>query len=390
MALGVVARRRRLVAELGDLVPETLVSLPIAPPIKPMLAKLARSIPEKDGLLYEPKWDGFRCIVFRDGDVIELASRNQKPFNRYFPELLPVLAEALPERCVVDGEIVVAHAEGKGLDFDALQQRIHPAESRVRMLAETTPSQFVAFDLLALGDDDLMATPFGERRGLLEDHLTPNASVHLTPATTDPAIAERWFTRFEGAGLDGVMAKPLDGVYTPDKRSLVKVKHERTADCAVAGFRVHKDGEGVGSLLLGLYGPGSDGDGDGDDHLHHVGVCASFSATFRRELLAELAPLAIEALEGHPWQGWAEAQSESTQRMPGGFSRWNVDKDLSFVPLRVERVVEVTFGQLEGGRFRHGVKFQRWRPDRDPVSCRYDQLDVARPVRFDELLAESG
>lgn len=363
------------------------MSLPVAPPIAPMLAKLARSIPIADGLLYEPKWDGFRCIVFRDGDAIELASRNQKPFNRYFPELIPLLAAALPDRCVVDGEIVVAHAEGKGLDFDALQQRIHPAASRVKMLSEQTPAQFVAFDVLAVDDRDLMGEPFAERRALLEERLVPNASVHLTPATRDPEIAERWFTRFEGAGLDGVMAKPLDGVYTPDKRSLVKVKHERTADCAVAGFRIHKDGEGVGSLLLGLYDDADDG---GPARLHHVGVCAAFSVAFRRELRAELEPLMEHALDDHPWREWAEMQAHSEQRMPGGFSRWNVNKDLSFVPIRVERVVEVTFGQLESGRFRHGVQFVRWRPDRTPESCRYDQLDVASPVRFDELLAESG
>lgn len=358
------------------------MTLPVEPPVKPMLAKLARSIPDTPGVLYEPKWDGFRCIVFRDGDDIQLASRNQKPFNRYFPELLPHLAAALPDRCVVDGEIVVADTEGKGLDFDALQQRIHPAESRVNMLAEQTPSEFVAFDILALGDENLMETPFGERRRVLEAELRPNTSVHLTPATTDASIAARWFTRFEGAGLDGLMVKSLDGVYTPDKRTLVKVKHERTADCVVAGFRIHKDGEGVGSLLLGLFGD--------DDRLHHVGVCAAFTAVFRKELVDELGPLTENALDGHPWQGWAEAQADSTQRMPGGFSRWNVNKDLSFVPLRVERVVEVTFGQLESGRFRHGVKFQRWRPDRTPESCRYDQLEVASPVRFDELLAESG
>ena len=358
------------------------MTLPVEPPVKPMLAKLARSIPDTPGVLYEPKWDGFRCIVFRDGDDIQLTSRNQKPFNRYFPELLPHLAAALPDRCVVDGEIVVADAEGNGLDFDALQQRIHPAESRVNMLAEQTPSEFVAFDILALGDENLMETPFGERRRRLEAELRPNTGVHLTPATTDASTAARWFTRFEGAGLDGLMVKSLDGVYTPDKRTLVKVKHERTADCVVAGFRVHKDGEGVGSLLLGLYGD--------DDRLHHVGVCAAFTAVFRKELVDELGPLTENALDGHPWQGWAEAQADSTQRMPGGFSRWNVNKDLSFVPLRVERVVEVTFGQLESGRFRHGVKFQRWRPDRTPESCRYDQLDVASPVRFDELLAESG
>jgi ATP-dependent DNA ligase len=358
------------------------MELPVMPPILPMLAKLARTIPTKDDLLYEPKWDGFRCIVFRDGDEIELASRNQKPFNRYFPELLPVLASALPEQCVVDGEIVVADADGNGLDFDALQQRIHPAVSRVKMLSEQTPASFVAFDLLAVGDRNLMEVPFGERRQLLEQHLFPNASVHLTPATTNPVIAERWFTRFEGAGLDGVMAKPLSGVYTPDKRTLVKVKHERTADCAVAGFRVHKDGEGVGSLLLGLY--------DEDDRLNHVGVCAAFSVKFRKQLMEELTPLIAEDLSDHPWREWAELQAHSEQRMPGGFSRWNVNKDLSFVPLSVERVVEVTFGQLESGRFRHGVQFVRWRPDRTPESCRYEQLEVASPVRFEELLAEAG
>lgn len=359
------------------------MSLPISPPIKPMLAKLARQMPDRDGeVVYEPKWDGFRCIVFRDGDDVTLTSRNQRPFNRYFPELIAPLAAALPERCVVDGEIVVADAGGHGLDFDALQQRIHPAASRVDMLAQQTPSEFVAFDLLALGDDDLMATPFGRRRALLEGALRPNDTVHLTPATTDRAVGERWFHQFEGAGLDGVMVKPLAGVYTPDKRTLLKVKHERTAECAVAGFRIHKDGEGVGSLLLGLYGD--------DGALHHVGVCASFRAAFRRELVVELEPLTVDALEGHPWRSWAEAQAHSEQRMPGGFSRWNVGKDLSFVPVRVERVAEVTFGQLEGGRFRHGVGFQRWRPDRTPESCRYDQLDVARPVAFHTLLAEHG
>lgn len=356
------------------------------PPIKPMLAKLARSIPAEGDFLYEPKWDGFRCVVFRDGDEISLESRNQRPFNRYFPEMIEPLLAALPDRCVVDGEIVVADADGNGLDFDALQQRIHPAESRVQRLAAETPAQFVAFDLIGLNETDLTATPMAERRRLLEANLTPNASVHLTPATTDRAIAERWFTRFEGAGLDGIMAKPVDGTYQPDKRTLVKVKHERTAECAVAGFRVHKDGEGVGSLLLGLFGDGA----NGSSRLHHVGVCASFTAKFRRELRDEMEPLTVDALEGHPWREWAEAQAHSEQRMPGGFSRWNANKDLSFVPVRVERVVEVTFGQLESGRFRHGVKFQRWRPDRTPESCRYEQLDVAEPVRFETLLAEPG
>ena len=358
------------------------MDLPVQPPILPMLAKLARSIPTTGNLLYEPKWDGFRCIVFRDGDQIELASRNQRPFNRYFPELPPVLQAALPQRCVVDGEIVVADVDGNGLDFDALQQRIHPAASRVKMLSQQTPASFVAFDLLAIDELDLMNLPFAERRAMLEQHLQPNSGVHLTPATTDPVIAERWFTRFEGAGLDGVMAKPLDGVYTPDKRTLVKVKHERTADCAVAGFRIHKDGEGVGSLLLGLY--------DDDGRLHHVGVCAAFSVAFRRQLREELTPLIDDDLSDHPWREWAELQAHSEQRMPGGFSRWNVNKDLSFVPLRVERVVEVTFGQLESGRFRHGVQFVRWRPDRTPESCRYEQLEVASPVKFEDLLAESG
>ena len=358
---------------------------PIPVDTKPMLAKLARAIPDTAGLLYEPKWDGFRCIVFRDGDEIALQSRNQKPLNRYFPELLPALAAALPERCVVDGEIVVPAADDQGLDFDALQQRIHPAASRVQMLSEQTPSSFVAFDVLALDDQPLLDTPFAERRATLERVLQPVAGstgVYLTPATTDPAVAARWFTRFEGAGLDGVMAKPLDGVYAPDKRTLVKVKHERSADCAVAGYRIHKDGEGVGSLLLGLY--------DGDGRLNHVGVCAAFSAAFRKELLAEMAPIVLGPGDQHPWREWVEAQAHSEQRMPGGFSRWNAGKDLSFVPVRVERVVEVTFGQLESGRFRHGVKFVRWRPDRTPESCRYDQLDVADKVSFSALLADTA
>ena len=358
------------------------MDLPVLPPIKPMLAKLARTMPDTDGLLFEPKWDGFRCIVFRDGDELALTSRNQKPFNRYFPELLPGLRAALPERAVVDGEIVVPDANGRGLDFDALQQRIHPAASRVNMLADTTPASFVAFDLLALEDRDLMDTRFAERRALLASHLIPNEQVHLTPATTDISIAKRWFVRFEGAGLDGVVAKPLDGPYTPNKRTLIKVKHQRSADCVVAGYRIHKDGEGVGSLLLGLY--------DDDGHLHHVGVCSSFSAAFRRELIAELEPYTIDALAEHPWREWAATQSATSPRRPGNFSRWNVGKDLSFVPVRIERVVQVRFGQLENGRFRHGVTFDRWRDDRLAESCRYDQLDVATPVAFESLLAEQG
>ncbi|MCO5332329.1 MAG: ATP-dependent DNA ligase [Ilumatobacteraceae bacterium] len=359
------------------------MTLPLQPPIAPMLAKLSDTIPTGAGWLYEPKWDGFRCIVFRDGDSIELASRNERPFNRYFPELLAPLLAGLPERCVVDGEIVLPAADDRGLDFDALQQRIHPAESRVRRLAAETPASFVAFDLLALGDDSLLATPLAERRAKLTGILAAaEPPLYLCPATSDPAVAQRWFTEFEGAGLDGVIAKGLGDPYTPDKRTLVKVKHRRTADCVIAGYRIHKDGKGVGSLLLGLY--------DDEGTLHHVGVTASFTAKFRGELLAELEPLTHDALGGHPWREWAEwmaAANESGQRLPGGGSRWNAGKDLSWVPLRIERVAEVTFGQLQEGRFRHGSTFLRWRPDRTPESCRYDQLEVASPVPFRRLVA---
>jgi ATP-dependent DNA ligase len=352
--------------------------LPLQPPFRPMLAKLARTVPDGDGWLFEPKWDGFRCVVFRDGDDIELASRNERPFTRYFPELLEPLRRSLPERCVVDGEIVVADQQGRGLDFDALLQRIHPAESRVRRLAAETPASYVAFDLLALGDDVLLDAPLSQRRSQLLRVLRPEPPVHLTPASTDRAVAAEWFGRFEGAGLDGVVAKRLDDPYQPDKRALVKVKHERTAECAVAGYRIHKDGNGVGSLLLGLY--------DDDDQLQHVGVAASFSVTFRAELLAELEPLTHDAMVDHPWRDWAEWQHTDAARKPGATSRWNAGKDLSWVPIRVERVAEVTFGQLEKRRFRHGVSFVRWRPDREPSSCRYEQLDVAAPVPFSELV----
>jgi len=346
-----------------------------------MLAKLARAIPEGDGWLFEPKWDGFRCIVFRDGDDIELASRNERPFTRYFPELLEPLKAALPDRAVVDGEIVVADGAGNGLDFDALLQRIHPAESRIKRLAAETPASFVAFDLLALDDDSLLERPLAERRAELVRVLRPAPPVHLTPASTDPATAAEWFGRFEGAGLDGVVAKRLEDPYLPDKRALVKVKHERTADCAVAGYRIHKDGNGVGSLLLGLY------DDEGD--LQHVGVAASFSVKRRAELLAELEPLTHDAVDGHPWADWAEWQHTDAARKPGATSRWNAGKDLSWVPIRVELVAEVTFGQLEKRRFRHGVSFVRWRPDRTPESCRYEQLEVAAPVPFEELVSTS-
>jgi ATP-dependent DNA ligase len=361
--------------------------LPIQPPIEPMLAKLARAIPDGEGWLYEPKWDGFRCIVFRDGERLELISRKLRPLTRYFPELLEALARAIPERCVVDGEIVVADAASNGLDFDALLQRIHPAKSRIDRLAAETPAAFVAFDVLADGDRSMLDEPMRDRRAHLEQIVAVNDVVHLTPASTDRSIADEWFGRFEGAGLDGVIAKPLDGVYEPGKRSLIKVKHSRTADCAVAGYRVHKDGNGVGSLLLGLF------DDAGD--MHSVGVAAAFSVKRRAELLAELEPRTHDALKGHPWRDWAEWQpavgatttsTTTTSTAATGGSRWNAGKDLSFVPLRMGLVAEVTFGQLENRRFRHGVQFVRWRPDRAPEQCRYDQLDVAEPVSFDSFI----
>jgi len=365
-------------------------NLPVQPPVEPMLAKLARAIPTGDDQwLFEPKWDGFRCVVFRDGDRIELFSRKLKPLARYFPELVEPLRRALPERCIVDGEIVVPDSGDHGLDFDALLQRIHPAESRINRLAGKTPSEFVAFDVLALGDRSLMDAPMIDRRAALLDIVDINDTVRITPASTDRARAEEWFSAFEGAGLDGVVAKPVDGTYAPGKRSLLKVKHVRTADCAVPGYRIHKDGNGVGSLLLGLYTD------DGD--LRSVGVAASFSVKRRAELLEELAPrTGDDALIDHPWVDWANWQDEQEARKaqndaagkptpPSAGSRWNAGKDLSFVPIRMGLVAEVTFGQLEGGRFRHGVGFVRWRPDRSPESCRFDQLDVATPVRFSTL-----
>lgn len=347
------------------------------PPVKPMLAKAVSGVPDPDatpgGLLYEPKWDGFRCIVFRDGDEVVLGSRNERPLTRYFPEVVDAVRAELPTRCVVDGEIVVA--TGGGLDFDALQQRIHPADSRVRMLARTTPAAFVAFDLLALDDEDLTAAPFEQRRARLEAALaTARPPVLLTPATADATLARRWFDQFEGAGLDGVVAKPLAQPYRQDQRVMFKVKHERTADCVVAGFRWHKSGPVVGSLLLGLY--------DADGVLQHVGVVGAFPMRRRAELVDELAPYRLDSLTGHPWAEWAQAVGEEGgSRMPGAVSRWNADKDLSWVPLRPELVVEVAYDHLQGTRFRHTAQFRRWRTDRDPRSCTYDQLE--RPARFD-------
>ena len=345
------------------------------PPVRPMLAKAVREVPRGVGLAYEPKWDGFRCVVFRDGDEVELGSRNDRPLTRYFPELVGPLREALPERCVVDGEIVVATE--RGLDFDALQNRLHPAASRVRKLAGETPASFVAFDLLALGDRDLPGEPFRERRRMLEGVLEGGGAVLLTPVTVDPDVAQDWFVRFEGAGFDGVMAKGLDLPYEQDKRVMVKVKHERTADCVVGGFRWHKDGRGVGSLLLGLY--------DDQGVLHHVGVASSFTAVRRRELVGELAPLRENALEGHPWREWADVQE---RRMPGAQSRWAPDKDLTWEPLRPELVAEVRYEHLLGGRFRHGGRLVRFRPDRTPESCTYAQLEQVAPAELAALFGE--
>jgi len=336
-----------------------------------MLAKLSRNLPEGDDLVYEPKWDGFRAIVFRDGDEVELGSRNERPLTRYFPELLDPIRATLPPRCVLDGEIVIA--SGHGLDFEALLQRIHPAESRIRLLAGQTPASFVAFDLLALGDDDLRERPYTERRALLVDALADaRPPVHLTPATDDVTVAAQWFDRFEGAGLDGVVAKRVDVAYRENERVMLKVKHQRTADCVVAGFRWHKSGGVVGSLLLGLF--------DETGVLHHVGVAASFTMARRRELVDELAPQRDGARDGHPWASWAtEAGPEAAGRMPGGTSRWNAKRDLSWEPLRPELVAEVAFDHLQGDRFRHATQFQRWRPDRQPESCTYGQLDVVVP-----------
>jgi ATP-dependent DNA ligase len=354
------------------------MKLPVEPPVAPMLAKLVRELPVGDDLLYEPKWDGFRCIVFRAGDEIELGSRNDRPLNRYFPEIMDPLRAALPEQCVVDGELVIAGDHG--LEFDLLQMRVHPAASRVAKLAEETPSSFVAFDMLAEGSDDLRRTPFRERRARLERALKKaKPPVHLTPVTTDPKTAGEWFERFEGAGLDGVVAKPLSGEYHENRRTMFKVKHLRTADCVVAGFRAHKDGGGVGSLLLGLY--------DDDGALHHVGVASSFAAPMRKQLAEELEPYEKDALKNHPWKEWAEAQGQESGRMPGAQNRWNAKKDMSWRPLRIELVAEVAYEHMQGDRFRHTARFQRWRPDRKPESCTYEQLESPVPHELREIFA---
>jgi ATP-dependent DNA ligase len=338
------------------------------PPVSPMLAKSVRSIPPEAS--YEPKWDGFRSVCFRDRDQVELGSRNERPMTRYFPELVAAVQAEVPQRCVIDGEIVIA--TDHGLDFEALQQRIHPADSRVRMLAEKTPASFIAFDLLALGDDDYTQRPFGERRAALVDALGDSGpSFHVTPATTDLQTAQQWFEQFEGAGLDGIIAKPLTITYQPDKRVMFKIKHERTADCVVAGYRVHKSGgDAIGSLLLGLY--------QDDGQLASVGVIGAFPMAERRRLFSELRPL-VTGFDDHPWNWAAHEAGERTPRK-NEFSRWNAGKELSFVPLRPERVVEVRYDHMEGRRFRHTAQFNRWRPDRDPRSCTYEQLE--QPLTF--------
>ena len=349
------------------------------PPIEPMLAKIADELPPGDGFLFEPKWDGFRAIVFRHGNEVNIQSRDLRPFNRYFPELESALAKVLPKGCVIDGEIVVV--TGSGLDFDALQQRLHPAASRVAKLAKETPSAFVAFDLLAAGGKSIMELPQSQRRLRLERLLGQAAKpVYLTPATRDRALAVQWLEQFEGAGLDGVIAKPESAPYQPGKRTMLKIKHVRTADCVVAGFRWYRDTQdAIGSLLLGLY--------DDAGVLHHVGVTSSFTMAVRRQLAGELAPLRKDALKGHPWRDWASVGDDSATRMPGGQSRWSAGKDLSWEAVRPERVCEVKYDHLQGDRFRHAAVFVRWRPDKPPGDCRYDQLEVATPFELSRIFA---
>jgi ATP-dependent DNA ligase len=355
--------------------------MPLAPPIEPMLAKLADELPPEGDYLYEPKWDGFRAIVFRGAKDVYIQSRDLRPLDRYFPELHDALLERLPEECVLDGEIVIAGE--RGLDFDALQLRLHPAASRVAKLAKETPSSFIAFDLLFGKGKDWRSEAQGERRCALESLLAKaKAPLYLTPMTRDRALAAQWLRRFEGAGLDGVVAKPAGLPYQPGKRALIKIKHARTADCVVAGFRWHKSGrDAVGSLLLGLY--------DNQGRLQHVGVTSSFTMQKRKALVAELAPLREHAVAGHPWREWAQASGESS-RMPGGQSRWSAGKDLSWEPLRIERVCEVKYDHLQGDRFRHAATFLRWRPDKPPQACRYDQLEVTPAYELDKVFSSGS
>ena len=351
--------------------------LPVMPPVKPMLAKSAPEIPS-GAFSYEPKWDGFRSIVFRDGGEVEIGSRNERPMTRYFPEVVEAVKQRLPERCVVDGEIVVPDETGKRLEFETLQQRIHPADSRVRLLSVQTPAHLVAFDILALDDRNLMGEPFAERRRILEEALGDAGSpVHVTPATPDRKTAAGWFDRFEGAGLDGVVAKPLDVTYQPDKRVMFKIKHVRTADCVVAGYRTHKtDDRAIGSLLLGLYEDGG--------QLANVGVVGALPMATRRAWFEELQPL-VTSFDDHPW-AWAKEEEGARTPRHSEFSRWSAGKDLTFVPLRPERVVEVKYDHMEGDRFRYTAQFVRWRPDRDPASCTYDQLEEPASTDLADIL----
>ncbi|HTW89898.1 MAG TPA: ATP-dependent DNA ligase [Candidatus Binataceae bacterium] len=357
------------------------MQLPVNPPILPMLAKRIDKLPPGQTWIFEPKWDGFRALIFRDRDEILIQSRDAKSLNRYFPELLEPLKAGLPARCVLDGEIVVA--KNDGLDFEELQLRIHPAASRVKLLSRQSPSSIVFFDLLCEEDRDWRSEPFEQRREKLESLLASAVPpIHLTPATRDPDVASDWFRRFEGAGLDGVMAKPISDTYQPGKRLMFKVKHERDCDCVVAGFRWHKGSAGtaIGSLLLGLF--------DGSRALQHVGVCASFSQTERRELVRFLAPYRRNALADHPWKSWAEPTSnDATHRMPGGQSRWSHGKDLSWEPLRPELVVEVAYEHMQGMRFRHMARFRRWRTDKQPGDCTYEQLEVVPPYELKAIFA---
>lgn len=362
------------------------------PPVRPMLAKSVKGVPDPDkhgGLSFEPKWDGFRCLLFKDGDEVELTSRNTKPLTRYFPELVEAARAQLPDRCVLDGEVFVAlprESGGRELEFEVLQERIHPAASRITMLSEKTPAEYVAFDLLALGDESWVDRPFSERRAALEQAWTgvPSGRCHLTRTTTDPVEAQRWFEQFEGAGLDGVIAKPLTAPYAENARTMLKIKHERTADVVLCGYREHKTSTPeqplLGSMLLGLY--------DGD-RLQHVGVSASFTAARRAELWAELQEL-VCPIEEHPWGEWAGSEwaIANPDRVPGTQSRWSQGKDLSFTPLRPERVLEVKYDNMEGRRFRHTAHFKRWRPDRDPTSCGYEQLDEVARYDLADILTD--
>jgi ATP-dependent DNA ligase len=360
--------------------------LPVNPPILPMLAKRVGELPPGEAWIFEPKWDGFRALVFRDGDEIFIQSRDEKPLNRYFPELIDPLKAQLPDRCVLDGEIVIAR--NGGLDFEALQLRLHPAASRVKMLAGQIPASIVFFDLLCENDRDLRNTPFGERRARLESLVSGALPpLHLTPATRDRDTAADWFRRFEGAGLDGVVAKLDAGIYEPNKRVMLKVKHERDCDCVVAGFRWHKRGErtAVGSLLLGLYDRGG--------NLEHVGVCASFTDAKRRDLVKFIEPFRANALDGHPWREWAEQQPATEaepHRRPGMESRWSQGKDLSWEPLRPELVVEVAYDHMQGSRFRHTAQFRRWRDDKRPDECTFAQLEVVPPHELAAIFGKSG